>query len=186
MITQISNFQFQTVNGYNMDKKVAVMGVGNVLLKDEGIGARVVEEIRASYRFDKRVRLVDGGTGGYSLIYQIKDSDFLIMVDAVDIGVKPGSIVKYKLDGSHATGFYGGGPESPEHLSPHQIGILDVINISRTLYGHPEVVKIIGIQPLDMSFSSDLEVTPEIRSIIPKVVSHVLKEINALGVSCLA
>lgn len=158
------------------------MGVGNILLKDEGIGARVVEEIRASYRFDKRVRLLDGGTGGYSLIYQIKDSDFLILIDAVDAGAEPGSIIKYRLDGSHQ----GGGPEGPEHLSTHQIGILDIINISRILYGHPEVVKIIGIQPLDMSLGSDLEVTPEIRSIIPKVVSQVLKELNALGVSCLA
>lgn len=76
--------------------KIAVLGVGNVLLSDEGLGVRVVEEIRKRYSLPEEVLLIDGGTLGIDLLYFLEGVERLLVVDAVLGGLPPGSLYKFK------------------------------------------------------------------------------------------
>ncbi|MFN3471744.1 MAG: hydrogenase maturation protease, partial [Aquificaceae bacterium] len=77
--------------------KTLILGVGNVLLSDEGLGVRVVEELRNRYKFPKGVCLMEGGTLGLSLLYHIEKVDRLLIIDALLGGKPPGTL--YKLRG---------------------------------------------------------------------------------------
>ena len=75
-----------------------VIGVGNILLKDEGIGVRVAEHIKEKRLLPPEIDVVDGGTGGIQLISIIKDVDSLIIIDAVKGGGRPGNIYRFTID----------------------------------------------------------------------------------------
>ena len=79
-----------------MTDRITILGVGNILLRDEGVGVRVVEELKKGYTFPENVSLVDGGTQGLWLLATIQESDHLIVVDAVLGGGEPGSL--YRLE----------------------------------------------------------------------------------------
>jgi hydrogenase maturation protease len=154
-----------------MNKKVSVIGVGNILLRDEGIGVHVVEELRVRYQFDERVSLVDGGTGGFSLLRHIKDTDLLILIDAMDTGLEPATVSTLEFPPIHNKIF------TP--LPSHLVGVFEIIHISQAIYRYPAKVKIIGIQPADTSIG--IEISPKVRTIIPKLISLILEELKKWG-----
>ena len=78
-------------------KQILVLGVGNILLRDEGIGVRVVEKLLETFTFSPNVRLLDGGTLGLRLLEPITAADYLIVVDAIKTGRPPGTIEKLSL-----------------------------------------------------------------------------------------
>ena len=74
--------------------RIVVLGVGNILLKDEGVGVRVIEKLQGQYTLPENVRVVDGGTQGLWLLSTIQEADHLIVVDAVLGGDEPGTIYR--------------------------------------------------------------------------------------------
>ncbi len=152
--------------------KIMVLGVGNILLRDEGVGVRVVERLKAAYRFPDNVELVDGGTAGLDLLPVVEGVSRLIIVDTVKTSGPPGSIFRFTPDDINI--------KVPYKTSLHQIGMVEVFAVAEALGRKMEAV-IIGVEPEDMS-SWGLELTPTIEARVPEIMALVLKELDALGV----
>ncbi len=157
-------------------RKIMVLGVGNILLKDEGAGVRAVERLTASYTFPPNVELLDGGTAGLDLLYVVEGVDHLIIVDTVKTKEPPGSIFRFTPADINI--------KVPYKTSLHQIGMVEVFAIAEALGKKIGSVVIIGVQPEDMT-SIGLELTPTIDAKMPEVMALVLKELEAIGVTAI-
>ncbi len=153
------------------EKRILVLGVGNILLRDEGIGVRVVEKLEAEYTFSPNVELMDGGTLGLRLLDPISNADYLIVVDAVQNNGAPGTL--YRLPVS----------ELEKRLkfknSLHQLDMVEALAYSEILGNRPEAI-IIGVEPADIS-PWGLELTETVRARLPEMCSRVLTEIKLAG-----
>jgi len=152
--------------------KILVLGVGNILLSDEGIGVRVVEELLRRYTFPPNVDLIDGGTASLQLLPLIEEADHLIVVDAVEGGAPPGTILRAERQE--------GGIGVPEKTSLHEVGLLEVLSLAELHSRCPPTV-IVGIQPKDLSPS--LSLSPELEASIPRAIEAVIAELDRLGAS---
>ena len=120
-------------------QKIVILGVGNVLLSDEGIGVHVAEKMM-KMDLPAGIEVIEGGTDGFGLIHIITEADRLVIVDAVKGGADPGSIYKFDIDEA---------PDSPQmyKTSVHQIGILEVVHLSELIQDKRPETTIIGIEP---------------------------------------
>jgi len=154
------------------NQQILVLGVGNILLADEGVGIRVIEKIQERYAFPENVSVVDGGVLGLSLLGVISEADHLIVVDAVRNGREPGSL--YRLQGDQV----------PKRIlaknSLHQVDFLETLTSCQALDKVPETV-ILGVEPLDIENLS-IELTPVVQEEIDALICMVLKELDRLGV----
>ena len=153
--------------------KIAIVGVGNILLKDEGIGVRVVKQLENEYTFPPDIVLIDGGTDGPHLTSLMADFDKIIVIDAVEGGENPGTIYKFTLD---QISF-----DTTTHLSIHQMGVLEALNQIKLLGKEPEVI-FIGIEPQDIS-PWGMKLSPVIEAKIPELIALVLKELAENGIN---
>jgi hydrogenase maturation protease len=153
--------------------RIVVLGVGNILLKDEGVGVRVIEQLQRQYTLPESVRVVDGGTQGLWLLSTIQQADHLIVVDAVLGGDEPGTI--YRLTKN----------DLPKGLrvkqSAHDSDLVEALNLCALLEAEPKSVVVVGIEPADIQpFGVDL--TEKIAAKVDELVLRVLDELQALGV----
>lgn len=123
----------------NREKKIAVLGLGNILLTDEGVGAHAIGALRNGFVFPGNVKLIDGGTMGLDLLPFIEGLDNLLIVDAVNIKKKSGTIVI--IEDNDIPSFLS------TKLSVHQIGFPDVLSAAKLMGVVPEKMSLIGIQP---------------------------------------
>jgi hydrogenase maturation protease len=152
--------------------RTVVLGIGNVLLGDEAVGVRAVEALQAC-ALPPEIELVDGGTCGMELLDVLADADLLLVVDAVLAGKAPGELVR--LAGDEVPVFF------RSKLSPHMIGLPDVL-AGLEFWGHkPKDLVVIGVQPA--SFDLSLEMTPLIAARVPDLVAAVLDELAARGLT---
>ena len=157
----------------NSVPKILILGIGNILLKDEGVGVKVIERLKRDYKFPSNIELIDGGTAGFGLIDLLDGVEHLIIVDAVQGNDEPGSIYRFKFEDM---------PSSiSKKFSPHQIGILETLILIKMLGKIPDTT-IIAIQPKDCS-NWGTELTPEIEDKIPNIVNLVINELRNLGVN---
>ncbi|MFB0526445.1 MAG: hydrogenase maturation protease [bacterium] len=147
--------------------KVVVLGVGNLLLKDEGVGVHVIRKLR-EMEIGERVELVDGGTSLLDFIPQVKDVSKLIIVDAIKLGGKPGKTYRICVGNSLLRGAKG-------ITSLHQLGVMETLAIAQKMGRLPHTV-IIGIEPKDIGYG--VELSPEIEREIGKMVNLILDEIS--------
>ncbi|HAP67189.1 MAG TPA: hydrogenase HupD, partial [Nitrospinae bacterium] len=82
----------------NSVPKILILGIGNILLKDEGVGVKVIERLKRDYKFPSNIELIDGGTAGFGLIDLLEGAEHLIIVDAVQGNDEPGSIYRFKFE----------------------------------------------------------------------------------------
>lgn len=120
---------------------ILVVGIGNILLKDEGVGVRVVEELASRYALSEEVELLDGGTAGFDLLSSLKGRRKIIIIDALKMDDAPGSV--YRCSPSDLV-------ERTAGYSLHDVGVLGVIRILRIL-GEQSDIEIVGIVPEDVS-----------------------------------
>ncbi|WP_457571860.1 HyaD/HybD family hydrogenase maturation endopeptidase [Desulfovulcanus sp.] len=155
-----------------MDKpRILVLGVGNILFTDEGIGVRVVEQLQEKYKFSPNVSLLDGGTLGMRLMDYILKSDKLIIVDAVMGDHEPGSI--YRLTGDDLR------KSLSFKNSLHQTDLVDTLIYCEVIGNSPDTV-VIGIQPANLQTMS-MQLSPEVNKALPEVMKMVLEEIVRAG-----
>ena len=151
--------------------KALVLGIGNLLLKDEGAGVRTVALFESDYSFGDDVVCLDGGTSGLGLLSYIKDYTHIVIVDALRAQGPPGSVVrvpKEKLQSAPAL----------SHTSAHQIGLKDLLAIARFEGLDPEI-SIIGVIPNDMS--AGMELTPEVQRALPLATEAIREELERFG-----
>lgn len=165
----------ETLNAGPETGRIIVLGVGNILLRDEGVGVRVIERLQESYSFPDNVELMDGATAGLDLLPFMEGASRVIIVDTVKTSEPPGSIFRFTPDDIDR--------KVPYKTSLHQIGMVEVFAIAEALGKKMEAV-IIGIQPEDMD-SWGLELTPTIEAKIPELMEQVIKELDALGITAI-
>ncbi|HEB87556.1 MAG TPA: HyaD/HybD family hydrogenase maturation endopeptidase [Gammaproteobacteria bacterium] len=153
-------------------KKILIIGMGNVLMQDEGVGVRAVEELENRYHIPESVSVVDGGTTGMNLFDPIRQCDQLIVADAINTGAPDGSLVR--IADNEIPAFF------QTKLSNHQLGLSDLLALL-TLKGEvPEHVVIIGMVP--HSLENRLGLTAEATAGLTAMVAMLLAELADLGV----
>jgi hydrogenase maturation protease len=150
-----------------MGKKV-VLGIGNLLMKDDGVGVRAVRALEG--RFPQDVELVDGGTAGCDLLPYLQGAERIIIVDALQGGEPPGSV--YRLTAQDCGKQY-----LNRAISVHDMGILVLLHDLALLEGKTPPAVIIGVEPQEIGWG--MELTPEVEKALPKVLELVEKEIGA-------
>jgi hydrogenase maturation protease len=144
-----------------MPEKILVLGVGNFLMGDEGVGVHAAQAMQAD-SLPAAVSIVDGGTGGFHLLSYFEEFDSIVMIDATMDGQPPGTI--RTLRPKFASEF-------PRSLSAHDIGLRDLIETASLLRPLPPIhlitVSIAGMQPMQV------ELSPEIAAVLPRVVEEV-------------
>ena len=152
---------------------IVVLGLGNILLRDEGVGVRVIEELQKRYDFSPPVKMIDGGTAGFGLVTEIEGCKKLLVVDAVKAGNEPGTIYKFRRGDITV--------QIPQSLSVHDIGFFEALEHWKILGIEPEVT-FFGIEPEDMN-SWGFDLTPCIQDKMPKLVALVIEELQADGIT---
>ncbi len=155
-----------------MADKILVLGVGNVLLSDEGAGVRAVEQLQRSYVFSPQVELIDGGTMGLDLLGYLDDTSHLFIIDAIVSSKPPGSVVIEKLLDPPAY--------FRQKISPHQIGISELLAVAAMQDCLPPSITLFGIVPLDLS--TGIEMSPMVNAAVEQVVLAVVEELDLMGV----
>lgn len=150
---------------------ILVLGVGNILLGDEGTGVRVVQKLEDEYVFSENVELYDGGTLGLKLLEPICRSRFAIVVDIVRGGGAPGTI--YRIPEKDLS------KKIPYKSSLHELNIVETLIYAEELGNKPETV-VIGIEPGDWT-SWSTELTEPVRNRMEDFVAVVLGEIEKAG-----
>jgi hydrogenase maturation protease len=152
--------------------RILVLGLGNVLLRDEGLGVRLVQRLQDNYSFPDNVELLDGGTLGLDLLPFLEGATGLILVDAVDVGEPPGTVVRWEGDDIPASLTF--------KLSPHQAGLADLLAAARLTGALPERIVLWGMQPA--AIEPGLELTPEVEAAMPELEAGVLGELRDWGI----
>jgi hydrogenase maturation protease len=150
-----------------------VLGLGNILLTDEGVGVRVVERLLEQYRFPESVRVMDGGTLGLDLLPYLEEASRLLVVDAVQARKPPGTLVR--LEGDEVPAFL-----DVSKVSPHQEGLQDLLGVA-TLKGYlPDEVVFWGAQI--ESLGVGLELSPAVAAQVDTLANKVLGELARWGI----
>ena len=157
----------------NLAQPVLVLGLGNILIQDEGIGVRVIEQLQRDYEFPAEVEVLDGGTAGMALYEHIVDRSHVIVVDAVKTGRAPGTLVKLENDEVPAL--------FRNKVSPHQMALSDILAALK-IGGEqlPEIV-VIGIEPV--SLETGLEMSDVVLGKLDALVEQTIECLDELGLS---
>ncbi len=150
---------------------VLVLGLGNVVCTDDGAGIAAIHKLIREYEFPEGVSVKDGGTLGLSLLPLVDSADQVILVDAIAAEGPPGTQVR--IEGEEVA------PAVYERLSPHQIGVADLLAGASLLDRYPERVVILGVVP--DSIELGLERTAAVEASIPELVDRVVEELTRLG-----
>ncbi len=148
-----------------------ILGLGNVLCGDDGLGVAAVELLRQQFETPEAVRVVDGGTLGLALLEQFQATDDVVLVDAIQTGDPPGSFVR--LDGDDV------GPAVRNRLSCHQVGVAELLDALRWLDAYPRRVVLLGLVPesLDVRVTRSAAVERQMLRLLEAIV----EEVDRLG-----
>ena len=156
----------------NRSPIITVLGIGNLLLQDEGVGIHLVQKL-ADKGGLPNVKIVDGGTAPD--IFSLIDGniDKLIIVDAAIAGGKPGTIYRFNIDDLDSG--------SPAPVSLHELGIVDSLKLMSAFGNQPESVTIFGIEPEVIDYG--LELSPKLEKKMPRLIKLVFDEIKETNIS---
>lgn len=152
---------------------VLVLGLGNLLLRDEGVGGRVAVALDARGGLPTGVEVLDGGTSGMELLDAVAEREALIVVDAIAADGPPGSVLR--LEGEALRGWF------RTRLSPHQIGLSDLLGLLTVSGQAPRRVVLYGVVPEDVSLGLDL--SPAVADAAARVADSIVTELAMAGAS---
>ena len=147
-----------------MTNKILIIGMGNLIYRDEGIGVHIIQEME-KMELPSHIELLDIGTSTMDLISYLKEVKKLIVIDAMRAGGKPGTIYKCKPEDLL--------PKDEGPISLHEIGLLETLNMTKKLGMEIQTV-IVGIEPEIMEWGTEL--TEAVKNKIPMIIEAVLKE----------
>lgn len=150
-----------------------VIGVGNVVLSDDGLGVHAVRRLRELHDFGDAVELVEGGTAGLLLLPHLADALRVIVVDAIDAGAAPGTL--FRLEGE------GRGEAFPAGSTPHEVGLRDLLGAARLSGAWPERLVLHGAQPASTAVGTEL--TAPLAAVLDRLVRRLADELVAWGYS---
>ncbi len=156
-----------------MKPKVSLIGLGNILLMDEGVGVRAVEALRKKYDFPDDICLLDGGTMGLDLLPYIEGMEKILFIDALDLKKEPGTIDILEDE------------EIPSFLKPalsfHEVGLADLLFASKFMGMKPEKIALIGIQPEKVE--TGLTLSAALNQNFERLLKTILEKLREWGVT---
>ncbi len=155
------------MNSESRRKPVLVLGIGNILLSDEGFGVRVIERMQAM-ALSEDVDIVDGGTAGVDLLDILAGREKVIVVDAIDADCSPGTVLRFGIAQLMQ--------KEQADLSMHELGIAETILMTKQLGCAPKEVIVFGIQP--QNIECGLELSHNLQPVVQKVVEYILVELG--------
>lgn len=153
--------------------KTVLLGLGNLLMEDEGVGVHALRWMEAAYTFEPTIQLVDGGTAGFELLPLFEDNDRILMIDAVEFGKESGSVIVLEDDQILT--------ELTQKMSLHHLGITDVLSSAKLLEYCPQKVVMIGVQPFAID-NVTMDLSPDMQARLPKVVATALSILESWGI----
>lgn len=144
-----------------------VLGLGNLIHSDDGVGVHAVQRLQADCRVPADVQLLDGGTLGLTLLNYVSGARRLLVLDAVDIGAPAGTLVR--MEGQELRGMPGSG-------SVHQLGFADLLAALRITGQEPEEVVVLGIQPGSTDLGTSLSVC--VSEALPQVIEAAIAQVS--------
>ena len=151
--------------------KTLVLGVGNKLMSDEGIGVHAIERLASKYKLPEEVQVLDGGTLGLDLLYYLEGIENLLIVDAAETGKEAGTMIRLEDD------------EVPAFMSikisPHQMGVPDMLAAAKMKDIYPKRLVLWGIQPDVITLSLDL--SPALASKVDSLTDKLVDELHRWG-----
>lgn len=161
------NLSLADVNHSNMKKRpILVVGVGNSIQMDDGIGVHVIEEMKKNL-LPENIELFDGGTAGYDLLGVIEGRKKIIVIDAVKGQHPPGTLYKFSPDDI---------PAENNYDSLHQLGIIEALKLAGLQNKAPDQTVIIGVEPEKIDWG--LSLTSVVKDKIPRIINMVIDEIG--------
>jgi hydrogenase maturation protease len=152
--------------------KTLVLGVGNLLLSDDGLGIHTIQRLQETVQLPEEVQVLDGGTAGLDLLYHLEGISRLIIVDAVEIGESPGTLTRLA------------GDKVPSYLSlkmsPHEIGVPDMLMAAKLSDLYPDQVVVWGVQPETMEVG--IELSRSVAARVDDLVEKILIELDQWGI----
>lgn len=154
--------------------RVVVLGVGNILMSDEGVGVHAVTALEQDYDIPAEVEIIDGGTSGMDCLDRIAEADLLLIADCMRSKDKaPGTITR--LADAEINAWF------MTRISPHQVGLSDVLAACCFHGISPKQVVLVGVQP--ESFETCMDLTPTVAAVLPQVLDRLVAELAAVGVT---
>lgn len=153
--------------------RILIMGVGNILLTDEGFGVRAVEYLQTKYAWPENVRLVDRGTQGLMLMTELMDCETLVVLDVVLGPEKPGTV--YLLEGEDLR------KSLSFRDSMHQTDLVDTL-VTCSMAGHEVKALVFGLQPFDYH-TMHVGLTPQAQALVPEFCAKVVDALRERGIT---
>jgi len=157
-------------------RRILVLGLGNILLRDEGVGSRVAQVLQEK-SLPADVEIIDGGTAALDALLLAQRAEKLIVIDALRAGATPGTIYRAKFragEKDKLAEILGG--QGVSRISLHQVGLIDALAIAEKLNSVPEEIVIIGVEPGKVDWG--LELTEQVAQKLPEIINTVVKEIE--------
>ncbi len=168
--TSKKNSSFVSDKTKNSSPHILVMGLGNILLSDEGAGIKAFEKLLARYIIPDTVEVIDGGTMGMELISYFDGKRHVIIIDAVDAGYPTGTVTRVE----NLPAFF------QNKISPHQIGLIDILALLTLEKVTPPNVVLFGIEPGNIN--TGLEMSLDVKNKIDYLLSKVVEELSYMGI----
>ena len=146
--------------------KYVVLGLGNILHSDDGVGPQAIERMRSYARVPEDVALIEGGTLGLELLPYIWDCSYLLVLDAVDIGLPPGTLVRMSSQELQTL---------PGKGSVHQLGVADLLVALRVLARQQPTVVLLGVQPATTEWGTEL--SPAVGAVMGSLIEAAVAEL---------
>ncbi len=142
--------------------RILVLGLGNIIYQDEGVGVAALKELEKRFPGETRINFLDGGTQGLNLLPFVEEADYLLLLDAVDPGDREGDVFQFS------------GEELPlvlqRKMSAHQVGMLEVLSLAQLHGRYPRHLVLIGVVPRWLNMG--MELSPEVQQLLPKMVAQ--------------
>jgi hydrogenase maturation protease len=154
-------------------KNAGILGIGNLLLSDESFGVHVVEFLEEHYSFPESVTILDGGTAGIYMAPFLEDHDPIFVVDVVNLDdAKPGSLYTFSAEDAR-------NGSMQTRMSPHQLGILEILDISKLRDIEPDCVEFYCVVP--ESLATGLEMSDVVASQVEKISTLLVQRLQQMG-----
>ncbi len=156
------------MNKNNNEKKITILGIGNTLYQDEGIGVHILPLLEEKLSNNPEVEIIEGATDGLMLLEYVEDAEYLIIIDAINAGKPGGTIIA--LEGDEIPAYYG------IKMSIHQIGFQEVLWTAKFRERYPKNIIMFGMQPTSLEIG--LELSPTNQDNLEELASKIVEQVN--------
>ncbi len=152
----------------NLEKKITILGIGNTLFSDEGVGVHVLPLLEEIYDGDPTIEIIEGSTDGIKLLGPVEDTDYLIVIDAINAGKQGGTLIS--LVDEQIPAYFG------IKMSIHQLGFQEVLLAAKLRERYPKHIVMLGMQPSSLELG--VQLTAENQEKLPDLANLVKNQIN--------